>query len=301
MTDRLALLESALDSLSDGIVIVHRDGGVAFWNQAAEGMTGYSVSDLVAREVPDALNPLLDTIQSFEVQTGRVQRNDRGVLVCVRHKLGHVIPAIARTLFLRDGLGERVGTAVLFHPAERLDALPYGESGDRPEVTASQAEIGERLQSEFEDFERGGQAFGVLWIAVDQGPELRRTHGIAASQAMLDKVQYTLTQGLRPTEELGHWGDDEFLVIAHERTPEMLAGRARTLAGSMRTADFRWWGDGIPLTVSMGAAHAAEGEPLPQLLHRARKAMEASAADGGNRVTFVQKEMEILEKSGAQE
>ena len=55
---------------------------------------------------------------------------------------------------------------------------------------------------------------------------------------------------------MGRWGDDEFLIVAHERSAEMLASHAQTLAGLARTADFRWWGDRVSLTVSIGAAQA---------------------------------------------
>jgi diguanylate cyclase (GGDEF)-like protein/PAS domain S-box-containing protein len=300
MTNRFALLESALDSLPDGIALLECDGGVAFWNQAAEAITGYSASDLVTQAIPDALKPLLEVGRN-DAQTNVARQGDRGALVRPRHKLGHELRVITRTLILHDGLGERVGAATLFHPAERIDALPHGESGNRSEVAASQTEIEERLQSEFENFEQGGQPLGVLWITVDQGRELRRTHGVAASQSMLVKMRLALAQGLRPAEELGCWGDDEFLVIAHERTPEMLASHAHTLAGVARTADFRWWGDRISLTVSIGAAHAIDGEPLPQLLHRARKAMETSAADGGNCVALAQQQIDTIEKPGVRE
>ena len=112
---------------------------------------------------------------------------------------------------LRDGLGERIGTAAVFHPAESLDALPHGVTGENEAVVASQADIEDRLQIEFEDFERGGLPFGVLWISVDQAQGLRKTHGSSACEAMLEKVQHALAQGLRPAEEVGRWGEDEFL------------------------------------------------------------------------------------------
>ena len=76
---------------------------------------------------------------------------------------------------------------------------------------------------------------------------------------------------MRPAEELGRWGDDEFLVISHEHTPEMLAAHAQALAGLARTADFRWWGDRVSLTVSIGAAQADLDETLAQLLERAQE------------------------------
>ena len=101
---------------------------------------------------------------------------------------------------------------------------------------------------------------------------------------MLDKVQRALAQGLRPAEEMGRWGDEEFMMISHERTPEMLGAHAQVLAGLARTADFRWWGDRVSLTVSIGAAQACHDrdEGLAQLLERAQKAMESSIHAGGN-------------------
>jgi GGDEF domain-containing protein len=65
----------------------------------------------------------------------------------------------------------------------------------------------------------------------------------------------------------------------------MLAAHAQTLAGLARTADFRWWGDRISLTVSIGAAQAEPSETLPQLLERAQIAMFKSVHAGGNHIT----------------
>jgi diguanylate cyclase (GGDEF)-like protein len=208
-------------------------------------------------------------------------------LVQARHKLGHAVPVIVRVLVLRNGLGERIGTALLFHPAESLDALPHGESSAYPGMAESRAELEERLQTEFDDFARGGSPLGVLWISVDQAEELRKTHGAAACNAMLEKVRHAMGQGLRPAEEMGRWGDDEFLIVAHERSADMLAAHAQMLDGLARTADFRWWGDRVSITVSIGAAQADNDatETLTQLLKRAREAMEASSRAGGNRVT----------------
>jgi GGDEF domain-containing protein len=68
----------------------------------------------------------------------------------------------------------------------------------------------------------------------------------------------------------------------------MLASHAQNLAGLTRTTDFRWWGDRISLTVSIGAAQADAGEQLSALLERAQAAMLESARAGGNHVTAAQ-------------
>ena len=104
-----------------------------------------------------------------------------------RHKLGHELQVMARVLVLRDGLGERIGTAAVFHPAESLDALPHGERARDEGMEASQAELEERLQNEFEDFARGGVPFGVLWISVDQAMGCARRMARAPARRCLKR------------------------------------------------------------------------------------------------------------------
>jgi diguanylate cyclase (GGDEF)-like protein/PAS domain S-box-containing protein len=295
--NRTELLESALDALPDGIALFGMEGEVVFWNRAAEAITGYAGMDIVGQTVPEGLEPREpQRLLLGDLQAGANSETGRGSLVKTRHRLGHEMRAITRVVALRDGLGERIGTVTVFHPAESLDALPHGASDEGKGVEASQADLEERLQIEFEDFERGGEPFGVLWIGVDQAHPMRKTHGLGACEAMLEKVEHALAQGLRPSDELGRWGDDEFLIISHERTPEMLAAHAQALAGLARTADFRWWGDRISLTVSIGAAQAEqrEDEELPHLLECAQRAMEDSMRAGGNRITAAPGRQECL-------
>jgi GGDEF domain-containing protein len=87
-------------------------------------------------------------------------------------------------------------------------------------------------------------------------------------------------------EEMGRWGDDEFLVLARGVAGELLVKRAQAVAGVARTADFRWWGDRISITASVGLAIGGCGETLPELLGRARAAAETSAHAGGNHATL---------------
>jgi diguanylate cyclase (GGDEF)-like protein/PAS domain S-box-containing protein len=286
MTDRTELLEAALNSLVEGIALVGEEGSVVFWNQAAEAITGHAEVDLVGLPAPETLKPLLERwVPLTDAEPDLDPKPMHGSPVHVRHKLGHDVPAMARVLVLRDGLGGRIGTAAVFHPTESLDALPQGESSEGKDVKVSQAELKERLETEFEDFARGGETFGVLWITVDQAHDLRKTHGANACNTMIEKVAQALAKGLRPTEKLGRWGDDEFLVVSHERTPEMLASHAQALAGLARTADFRWWGDRVSITVSIGAAQADRAGTLAELLGRAKAAMSSSFHAGGNQIT----------------
>ena len=201
---------------------------------------------------------------------------------------------------LRDALGKRFGTLLRFHPVEEIDTLPHGAVEQNKDhenrVEQSQADMEDRLDEAWREWSSNSIPIGLLWINVDQAAMLRKTHGRDASEAMLAIVERTLLHGLRPTEILGRWGTHEFLVLCHERAAEMLEAHAQHILGLARTADFRWWGDRISLTVSIGVAQAAEGENLRCLLKRAQQGMQESQYAGGNHVV-----LKGIRDSGGQE
>ncbi len=289
MADRTELLESALHSLTEGVALADHEGSIALWNRAAETITGFASGEIVGHCVLEMLDALVvGGAQDWIRQTDRQNALGRGSLVRIRHKVGHDLPVMARALVLRDGLGARIGSGIVFHPAESIDALPHGELSEDSSFGESQTELEDRLAAMHEDFLNSDVPLGVLWVTVDQARGLRRTHGGRACEAMLEKVERTLAGGMKPTEEIGRWGDDEFLVLSHERNTAMLAAHAQKLAGLARTTEFRWWGDRASLTVSIGAAQAERGEALAGLLERAQAAMFASARAGGNHITTAQ-------------
>lgn len=287
MTDRAELVEAALDVYPEGLALLDPDERVVYWNRAAEEMTGYSGAEIVGRCLPDSLDPLAS---GRDCEMHAATRNGplpgRGSLVHAQHRLGRDVPAIARRVILRDGLGARIGTAAVFHPGELFTVLPHGETSEVDAVRQSQAEMEDRMDSEFEMFVHEGVPLAVLWIDVDQAGDLRKTHGERAREIMLESVERTLANGLRPGEEVGRWGDNEFLVLSHERSPETLAAHARILTGLARTADFRWWGDRVSLSVSVGAAACQPDEALAQMLERAHEALLDSMHEGGNHVSL---------------
>ncbi|MFZ0393400.1 MAG: diguanylate cyclase, partial [Terracidiphilus sp.] len=241
---------------------------------------------VVGRALPRALESLVDC---RDLEGTPEPRNGpqpgRGSLVHAQHAQGQDLAAISRKVILRDDLGARIGTAAVFHPAERTMALPHGDTSKGSEVQQSQVEMQDRLEAAYELFVHEGAPLGVLWVTVDQAEEMMKTHGARACESMLESVERTLANALRPGEEIGRWGDDEFLIISQEGRGEVLTNHAQVLMGFARTADFSWWGDRVSLTVSVGAAEAESGDELAELLKRAREAMEASVHAGGNRVT----------------
>ena len=286
MADRAELLESALNALAEGVALADVDGCVAFWNSAAESIAGWKGDEVIGRRVRQVLDSLVVGGAPHWIRhRDTAVKVGHGSAVHIRHKLGHQFPVVAHVLVLRDCLGIRIGMGVLFHPAEEIDALPHGDLSGNSKVSESRTQLEDRLARMHEDFQQGDAPLGVLWATVDQGPELRSSHGKQACEAMVETVERALADGLKPAEEIGRWGDQEFLILSHERSTAALAAHAQVLTGLARTAEFRWWGDRISLTVSIGAAQAEPGESLCALLERAQAAMLASIRAGGNHIT----------------
>jgi diguanylate cyclase (GGDEF)-like protein len=286
MADRSELVEAALEIYPEGLALLDEAGRVMLWNHAAEIITGHSNANILGRELPLGLESLTccGVLERSEPRSGLPVGG--GTLIHVRHVRGHDVPAFTRRVILRDPLGARIGTATVFHPAEHANALPHGDTSEGSEVRASEAELRDRLEAEHERFVHEGVPLGVLWIIVDQAETMRKTHGARACEAMLENMERTLANNLRVGDEVGRWGDDEFLVLSHEPCGEGLANHAQVLAGIARTADFRWWGDRLTLTVSIGAAEAEPGEALAEVLKRAHDSMQTSVHAGGNHVTL---------------
>jgi len=289
VADRSELLESALDALAEGAAIADLDGKVVFWNRAAEMMTGYSGCDVIGKTVRQIVERLVaggtpQWVRMTDEKSSRVNGN----VIRIRHAFGYEFPVLARVLMLRDGLGGRIGSEAVFLPADNIDALPHGESSDDVRICESQTQLEDRLARLHDDFDRGELPLGILWVTVDQAAELRRSHGSRACDAMLEAMERTLASGLKSIEEIGRWGADDFLVVSHEHNASALAKHAQILAGLARTTEFRWWGDRISLTVSIGAAQAESGETLSALLERAQSAMLTSIRAGGNHISKAQ-------------
>jgi len=280
-TDLTEILEAALGAFEEGIAVLDADSRVLFWNHAAAAISGYQSAEMIARELPGGFfheDPHPQTHHDFGFAEWPLP-------VHLHHHQGYTFPAMLRRTALRNSLGKRSGTLLRFHSTDEIDVLPHGETEEDGvldhHIQQSQASLEEMLNAAWREWRSAAAPFGLMWLTVAQAATLRRTHGRDACEAMLGIVERTLLHGLGHAEMLGRWGAHEFLVLCHEQTAEMLEARARHLRETASTAEFRWWGDRIAISVSIGAAQAEEDEALSNLLSRAREKMQGMpGADG---------------------
>jgi diguanylate cyclase len=157
------------------------------------------------------------------------------------------------------------------------------------EVTGapSKASIEAHVRERIALFEEHRADFGMLLLQVDQVDHLRVTRGPGVIPCVLRVASHTIENSLRPTDALGAWSDDRFLVVlgeCQEADLETVANRIRKMVSQ---SEVEWWGDRFSVTVAVGGAGCRQGDTLESLVERADRSLAEVVAAGGNRVAVV--------------
>ena len=288
-----------LEALPLGLYIVNRDGKILFWNEGAEQITGYLTQDVMGRawskellvqrdgegeDLEGQFPPLLTALRD-----GKSVTRD----VSLRHKEGHRVQVRLQAFPIRDRSGAVIGAA------ESFEESPYGVEWDRRQSKLEaygcldqesrvlnfgimQAHLREALGV----FSEHPVPFSLLCLEIDQLEHIRTRGGVAAVRSALRVVGHSLEGALRPTDFVGRWQGNEFLAIVTECSLAEITRVADRLRRTVSSSEVRWWGDSLPLTVSVGASSVKQGDTQELLVARAQAALRGSVAQGGDRVTL---------------
>ncbi|MEE7547293.1 diguanylate cyclase, partial [Xanthomonas sp. Kuri4-1] len=108
--------------------------------------------------------------------------------------------------------------------------------------------------------------WGCLVVDLDKFKLVNDTHGHQAGDEVLVGMAWFLNGRLRRQDRLVRLGGDEFLVLVHEATLDELHALAQAYEAEA---------DEAPIAFTLGVAAAEAGEPLPETLRRADKALYA--------------------------
>jgi diguanylate cyclase (GGDEF)-like protein/PAS domain S-box-containing protein len=296
--DSFALHKELLDNLYDAVYFVDVERRITYWNKAAERMTGYSAEESVGRycfdnflqHVSEEGKALcLDGCPLASTVTDGLRREDE---VFLRHKLGHRIPVSIRVAPIADGEGAIIGAVEVFtnisekkrveRRARELEGLAFRDALTN---VSNRRFIELKVKQAIQEVEHVGRRIGLLMIDVDHFKSINDMHGHEAGDLVLRTFCDTLVQILRPTDVIGRWGGDEFLVLAMDVSAESLlalAERSRMLVAHSSTLVRSQI---LKITVSVGATFVLPGESDEALIQRADRLMYASKASGRNCVT----------------
>lgn len=129
-----------------------------------------------------------------------------------------------------------------------------------------------------------GEPFCVCLADLDRFKQINDSFGHAAGDEVLVAFVSAARRTLRPTDALGRWGGEEFLVVLAQ-TP---CAEAATIAERLRGLAEGAVMPGLPaaqrVTVSIGVAEYRIGETVVQTVGRADQALYAAKQAGRNRV-----------------
>lgn len=287
-----------LDTLTDGVYFVDRDGRITFWNRAAEVLTGFQRDDVLGRPCSDGILCHVDGGGTHLCERGCPLRQtmddgrERSQEVYFRHASGHRVPVAVRASPLRDESGRIVGAVEVFSDnsprlatVRRLRDLEEMAYIDALTGLGNRRAVERHLVSRHQEMSRYGWHFGVLYVDLDQFKEINDRYGHAVGDDILRMVARDLEGSLRVFDFAGRWGGEEFVGVVVHVDEEQLVGIAERFRMLVEKSSLSV-GDGhVRTTVSVGAAIARKDEAIEALIDRADALMYESKQAGRNRVT----------------
>jgi diguanylate cyclase (GGDEF)-like protein len=99
---------------------------------------------------------------------------------------------------------------------------------------------------------RNHHAVAVIVLDVDRFKRINDTYGHAAGDAVLKSVARTCRLTLRPADQIGRIGGEEFLILIHPATHAQAADIAERLRAAIERLDFSAVADDLRVTISLG-------------------------------------------------
>ena len=106
--------------------------------------------------------------------------------------------------------------------------------------------------------------------------DFRARYGQEAAISILRVLARTLRNTIWPTDFVGRWSEDQFLVILSGCDQEALRAVSDRVLKMVGHATIEWWGEELSVAVSIGGGVAKAGDSAESLLLRAQAAMKAN-------------------------
>ena len=208
--------EHILSALSDGVIGVDQDGKITFINAVASNLTGWTPAEAIQQPL-DSVFSLQGTSQVLEpaflqrvlkrqVGIGPITKqqllNKNGVSLLIDYSISP-LDANSAVLMFHD----------LSHIQDESRTLLYQVSYDPLTRLPNRDAIQQTLKQIHSRYERQNGTYSILLLDLDRFKLVNDTYGHSAGDGLLKKLATEMTVSLRPYDNLGRWGGEEFLCI----------------------------------------------------------------------------------------
>ena len=282
------LLRSTVESTADGILVVDRDGKVAYGNRRF-GQMWRVPDDLLARGDDDELIGFvleqLDDPQAFLSKVKELYGSDLEDLDTLLFNDGRVFERYSRPLMRGGAVDGRVWSFRDISERKRFEAqLIHIANHDPLTGLFNRRRFDEELDRQLSESERYGTHGALLFLDLDQFKDVNDSRGHRAGDDLLTSLALLLRQRLRDTDIIARLGGDEFAVLLPRADAAQADSVAKDLLEAIRAHTFVVGGAPLGITFSLGIALFPEhGTTAGELLSRADMAMYRAKEEGRNR------------------
>jgi diguanylate cyclase (GGDEF)-like protein/PAS domain S-box-containing protein len=287
--------ERIIENLHDGLYLVDRDRRIAYWNKAAEKISGFAAAEVVGRACSDNILTHVDSegdslcFGMCPLAATIADGKPREAEVYMHHKNGHRIPISVRVSKLTDSDGNIIGGIELFTDISNQEAnklrvkeLERLALLDNLTQLANRNYIEREMRSRLEETKRFTIPFGILFMDIDHFKRFNDRYGHDIGDHVLKFVANTLSANARPFDLYGRWGGEEFIGIIRnidDKDLELLGNRLRSL---IENSYIIHENEKLHVTISIGATLVKENDTVDTLIKRADILLYQSKATGRN-------------------
>ena len=276
-----------LDGLQIGVCVLDLHKKIVFWSDGAEKLTGYSRIDVLGHSCAE--NILLHcNHNSCEMCAGKCPmaaalQTARAVesMSSIHHRSGYWAPVHTWAIPLRDRNGSIIGIIQTFQSKFEVQETDPNDRSmkergclDPATELPNHAMMQSHLREMLGTFAELKMPFGVVCLEVRELRQFRARYGHEAANSILRVLARTLRNTIWPTDFVGRWTDDRFLVILSGCGEEALRAVSERLLRMTVCANIEWWGEELSVAVSIGSTAAIEGDSVESLLERTQDALK---------------------------
>jgi len=291
--------KDVLDNLHDGVYFVDTARRITYWNRGSERISGFISQEVMGRRCSDnilkhvneegvnlcaSMCPLAHTMRD-----GR----PRQASVYLHHTKGHRVPVVVNAIPLYGENGKVVGAIESFtdnsayHNAmERIQVLGEAALQDSLTGIGNRRYVEMKLTGGVAEVQEYDAHIGLMLLDIDNFKSFNDTFGHDVGDQVLQMVANTISHNIRPTDFLGRWGGEEFIVLLQNVTETQIKAVAEKLRMLVKTSFLVVDEKPLSVTVSGGATIIRPDDAPKELFKRVDNLLYKSKRNGRNRFSF---------------